>query len=30
MDEEQIEHFLKRLTELETQFGNKALLDAVF
>lgn len=29
MDKERIEQFLKRLAELETQFGNKALLDAV-
>ena len=29
MDKERIERFLKRLAELETQFGNKALLDAV-
>lgn len=30
MNKERIDHFLKRLDELETQFGNKALLDAVF
>ena len=29
MNKERIDHFLKRLDELETQFGNKALLDAV-
>ena len=29
MNKERIDHFLKRLDELENQFGNKALLDAV-